>query len=179
MGRGKLPKPACGYTYTHTHKLVHSRATHGHSRIQKLQSVSLHVTCTTSLYMESWLFACEDFQARFPFPGMGAPLAGVAPIFALSFMGFGIGKKIQQTSPDQVDISQTYSFFYTVASIPFHEAKCRVLDQGTIKHGMVLMVTPLKQKLLNYKISRQYLWLCHTLLHTISTKRSVYYTVPR
>ena len=27
---------------------------------------------------------------------MGAPLVGVAPIFALSFMGFGLGKKIQQ-----------------------------------------------------------------------------------
>ena len=33
--------------------------------------------------------------------GMGAPLVGVAPIFALSFMGFGIGKKIQQKSPDE------------------------------------------------------------------------------
>jgi len=32
---------------------------------------------------------------------MGAPLVGVAPIFALSFMGFGIGKKIQQSSPDE------------------------------------------------------------------------------
>ena len=32
--------------------------------------------------------------------GMGAPLVGVAPIFALSFMGFGIGKKMQQQSPD-------------------------------------------------------------------------------
>ena len=32
---------------------------------------------------------------------MGAPLVGVAPIFALSFMGFGIGKKVQQTTPDE------------------------------------------------------------------------------
>ena len=31
---------------------------------------------------------------------MGAPIVGVAPIFALSFMGFGIGKKIQQTHPE-------------------------------------------------------------------------------
>lgn len=34
------------------------------------------------------------------YKGMGAPLVGVAPIFALSFMGFGIGKKMQQQSPD-------------------------------------------------------------------------------
>lgn len=35
------------------------------------------------------------------YKGMGAPLVGVAPIFALSFMGNGIGKKLQQTSPEQ------------------------------------------------------------------------------
>lgn len=28
------------------------------------------------------------------YKGMGAPLVGVAPIFAISFMGYGIGKKI-------------------------------------------------------------------------------------
>ena len=32
---------------------------------------------------------------------MGAPIVGVAPIFALSFAGFGLGKKLQQTDPDQ------------------------------------------------------------------------------
>ena len=32
---------------------------------------------------------------------MGAPIIGVAPIFALSFAGFGFGKKLQQTHPDQ------------------------------------------------------------------------------
>ena len=32
---------------------------------------------------------------------MGAPIVGVAPIFALSFAGFGLGKKIQQTHPEQ------------------------------------------------------------------------------
>ena len=32
---------------------------------------------------------------------MGAPIVGVAPIFALSFAGFGIGKQLQQTTPDQ------------------------------------------------------------------------------
>ena len=32
---------------------------------------------------------------------MGAPLVGVAPIFALSFMGFGIGKKLQQKDENE------------------------------------------------------------------------------
>jgi len=31
---------------------------------------------------------------------MAAPLTGVAPIFAISFLGFGIGKKLQQNHPD-------------------------------------------------------------------------------
>jgi carnitine-acylcarnitine carrier protein, putative len=32
--------------------------------------------------------------------GMGAPIAGVTPMYAICFLGFGIGKKLQQTSPD-------------------------------------------------------------------------------
>lgn len=35
------------------------------------------------------------------YKGMGAPLVGVAPIFALMFMGFGFGKKIQQKDPEE------------------------------------------------------------------------------
>lgn len=31
---------------------------------------------------------------------MAAPLTGVAPIFAISFLGFGVGKKLQQQHPD-------------------------------------------------------------------------------
>ena len=32
---------------------------------------------------------------------MGAPLVGVAPIFALSFFGFDLGKKLLQSNPNQ------------------------------------------------------------------------------
>ena len=34
------------------------------------------------------------------YKGMAAPLAGVAPIFAISFFGFNVGKSIQQSKPD-------------------------------------------------------------------------------
>ncbi|KAK2585527.1 hypothetical protein KPH14_010169 [Odynerus spinipes] len=34
------------------------------------------------------------------YKGMGAPLIGVAPIFAMSFLGYGVGKKLQQKNPD-------------------------------------------------------------------------------
>lgn len=38
---------------------------------------------------------------------MGAPLVGVAPIFALSFTGFGIGKKMLQSHPEEkLDLSK-------------------------------------------------------------------------
>ena len=33
---------------------------------------------------------------------MGAPIVATAPIFAICFMGFGIGKRIQKKSEDDV-----------------------------------------------------------------------------
>lgn len=33
------------------------------------------------------------------YKGMGAPLVGVAPMMAISFFGFGLGKQLQQTDP--------------------------------------------------------------------------------
>lgn len=35
------------------------------------------------------------------YKGMSAPVAGVTPMFAVCFLGFGVGKKLQQKSPDQ------------------------------------------------------------------------------
>ncbi|KAK0161166.1 hypothetical protein PV327_009668 [Microctonus hyperodae] len=35
------------------------------------------------------------------FKGMGAPLTGVAPIFAISFLGFGVGKQLQQSNENE------------------------------------------------------------------------------
>jgi len=34
------------------------------------------------------------------YKGMAAPLSGVTPMFAVCFLGFGIGKRLQQTHPD-------------------------------------------------------------------------------
>ncbi|OQV21342.1 Mitochondrial carnitine/acylcarnitine carrier protein [Hypsibius exemplaris] len=41
----------------------------------------------------------EGFKGLYK--GMGAPLSGIAPIFAISFLGFSVGKKMQQDTPDQ------------------------------------------------------------------------------
>ena len=62
---------------------------------------------------------------------MGAPLVGVAPIFALSFMGFGIGKKMQLQSPDdklsaaQLCVAGGFSgILTTVIMAPGERIKC-------------------------------------------------------
>lgn len=36
------------------------------------------------------------------YKGMSAPLTGIAPIFALSFFGYSVGKRLQQNKPDDV-----------------------------------------------------------------------------
>ncbi|XP_072329103.1 mitochondrial carnitine/acylcarnitine carrier protein-like [Scyliorhinus torazame] len=36
------------------------------------------------------------------YKGMAAPIIGVAPMFAVCFFGFGLGKKLQQKNPDDV-----------------------------------------------------------------------------
>lgn len=34
--------------------------------------------------------------------GMAAPIVGVTPMFAVCFFGFGLGKKLQQKTPDDI-----------------------------------------------------------------------------
>ncbi|XP_031695945.1 mitochondrial carnitine/acylcarnitine carrier protein-like [Anarrhichthys ocellatus] len=65
------------------------------------------------------------------YKGMGAPLAGVAPMMAISFFGFGLGKQLQQTDPDK-PLTQTQIFlsgclagvFTTVIVAPGERIKC-------------------------------------------------------
>jgi len=71
----------------------------------------------------------EGFTALYK--GMGAPLVGVAPIFALSFMGFGLGKKIQQKTPgealgpEKLALAGALSGFMTVVIMaPGERIKC-------------------------------------------------------
>jgi len=56
-------------------------------------------SATNPLYKGAWDCVKQTVSkegAKGLYKGMGAPLVGVAPIFALSFAGFGIGKKLQQ-----------------------------------------------------------------------------------
>jgi len=63
--------------------------------------------------------------------GMGAPLSGVAPIFAISFFGYSVGKKLQQSVPNeklttlQLFYAGAFSgIFTTVIMAPGERIKC-------------------------------------------------------
>ncbi|KAG7208288.1 hypothetical protein KM043_014530 [Ampulex compressa] len=72
------------------------------------------------------------------YKGMAAPLCGVAPIFAISFFGFGLGKKLQQATPDEkltaIQLFYAGAFsgvFTTVIMAPGERIKCLL----QIQHG--------------------------------------------
>ena len=62
---------------------------------------------------------------------MGAPFVGVTPMFAVCFLGFGIGKKLQQKSPeDKLSAVQLFNagclsgVFTTAIMAPGERIKC-------------------------------------------------------
>ena len=63
--------------------------------------------------------------------GMGAPIVGVAPIFALSFFGYGVGKQMVTREPGE-QLSAVQMFFAgcisgvmtTVIMTPGERIKC-------------------------------------------------------
>lgn len=69
---------------------------------------------------------------------MSAPLTGVAPIFAMSFFGFGLGKRLQQKTPDeQLTNKQLFAagafsgIFTTSIMAPGERIKCLLqIQQG-------------------------------------------------
>lgn len=70
--------------------------------------------------------------------GMSAPITGVAPIFAMSFFGFGLGKRLQQNSPDekltnlQLFAAGSFSGIFTTSIMaPGERIKCLLqIQQG-------------------------------------------------
>lgn len=65
------------------------------------------------------------------YKGMAAPITGVAPIFAICFLGFGVGKRLQQKKPDE-ELTYPQIFkagmlagvFTTVIMAPGERIKC-------------------------------------------------------
>ncbi|XP_069544867.1 mitochondrial carnitine/acylcarnitine carrier protein-like isoform X1 [Brachyistius frenatus] len=72
------------------------------------------------------------------YKGLGAPLAGVAPMMAISFFGFGLGKQLQQTDRNK-PLTHTQIFlsgclagvFTTVIVAPGERIKCLLQVQSS------------------------------------------------
>ncbi|ESO88885.1 hypothetical protein LOTGIDRAFT_234443 [Lottia gigantea] len=76
------------------------------------------------------------------YKGMAAPLAGVAPMFAICFFGFGVGKRLQQKHPDDVltyfqlfKAGMVAGVFTTVIMAPGERIKCLLQVQAAQGKG--------------------------------------------
>ncbi|CAG0883454.1 unnamed protein product [Cyprideis torosa] len=108
------------------------------------------------------------------YKGMGAPLVGVTPMFAVCFFGFGVGKKLQQTQgPDQeLTLLQLFNagllagVFTTAIMTPGERIKC-LLQVQAIQEGPAKFKGPVDVARHLYRtggISSIYKGTCATLL---------------
>lgn len=82
--------------------------------------------------------------------GMGAPITGVTPIFAISFLGFGIGKRLQQSHPnEQLTLVQFFNagafsaFGTTIIMAPGERIKCLLQVQQAAAGGPTKYAGPI------------------------------------
>lgn len=78
------------------------------------------------------------------YKGMGAPLAGVAPIFAISFLGYGVGKRLfGPENPDQFRVVHYFTagafsgIFTTSIMAPGERIKCLLQIQEGVNQPKV------------------------------------------
>ena len=81
---------------------------------------------------------------------MGAPITGVTPIFAISFLGFGIGKRLQQSHPnEQLTLVQFFNagafsaFGTTIIMAPGERIKCLLQVQQAAAGGPTKYAGPI------------------------------------
>lgn len=70
----------------------------------RLQTMPKPAPGEKPMYTGTWDVARKTISREGPlglYKGMAAPLTGVSPMFAVCFLGYGLGKKLQQTTPDQ------------------------------------------------------------------------------
>ncbi|XP_032690070.1 congested-like trachea protein isoform X2 [Odontomachus brunneus] len=100
----------------------------------RLQTMTVPGPNELPLYSGTWDCAKKTVSkegVRGLYKGMAAPLCGVAPIFAISFFGYGVGKRLQQSSLDEklMTIQLFYAgafsgIFTTVIMAPGERIKC-------------------------------------------------------
>lgn len=109
----------------------------------RLQTMPRALANQVPLYEGTWDCAKKTVQregVRGLYKGMGAPLAGVAPIFAISFFGFGVGKRLIQKGDEELTLPQLFAagafsgIFTTVIMAPGERIKCLLqIQQGLEK----------------------------------------------
>lgn len=106
----------------------------------RLQTMPKPTPGQAPLYAGTWDCAKKTVQLegfRGLYKGMAAPLAGVAPIFAISFLGFGVGKKLVQRGDEKLTLPQLFlagafsGVFTTTIMAPGERIKCLL----QIQHG--------------------------------------------
>lgn len=111
----------------------------------RLQTSPIPKPGESPLYKGTWdcakkTVAKEGFRGLYK--GMGAPLTGVAPVFAISFLGYGLGKDLQknQNQDDELTLIQLFNagafsgIFTTSILAPGERIKCLLQvqhNQGT------------------------------------------------
>lgn len=109
----------------------------------RLQTMPKPLTNQAALYVGTWDCAKKTVQregVRGLYKGMGAPLAGVAPIFAISFFGFGVGKRLVQRNDEELSLPKLFAagafsgIFTTAIMAPGERIKCLLqIQQGLEK----------------------------------------------
>ncbi|KAL1449018.1 hypothetical protein WDU94_000260 [Cyamophila willieti] len=118
------------------------------------------------------------------YKGMGAPITGVAPIFALSFLGYGTGKKVltnsnnDQLSPWQYFVAGSFSGVTTAAiTAPGERIKCLLQvqhsDANKVYSGPVDVV---KKLIKQHGVASVFKGLCATLLRDIPANGAYFVT---
>ncbi|XP_072402555.1 congested-like trachea protein [Diabrotica undecimpunctata] len=107
----------------------------------RLQTMPIPQAGQSPLYSGTWDCLQKTVRhegVRGLYKGMGAPLVGVAPIFAISFMGYGVGKKVFGPSDGgrltytEMGLAGAFSgIFTTLIMAPGERIKCLLqIQQG-------------------------------------------------
>lgn len=78
---------------------------------------------------------------------MAAPITGVAPIFAMSFLGFGLGKSLQQKNEEELNSLQIFyagafsGIFTTAIMAPGERIKCLLQVNLRSDYNLVIMLS--------------------------------------
>ncbi|XP_068225654.1 mitochondrial carnitine/acylcarnitine carrier protein, partial [Palaemon carinicauda] len=106
----------------------------------RLQTQPIPAPGQKPLYLGTWDCALKTVRNEGFFglyKGMAAPLIGVTPMFAVCFLGFGIGKKLQQKTPDEAlsavqlfNAGMLSGVFTTAIMTPGERIKCLLQVQA-------------------------------------------------